>query len=90
MTQATVPSIGQLDCPTVRLQGVGRWAAKPAKDFAVGDFAVWNAGFTSELLSAEPKGRTQVAWTIRTRDGKAWKRVLKADRLVAFTDGHMR
>jgi hypothetical protein len=75
---------------TIHLQEIGRVAAKPAKDFTVGDFAVWNAGFTSEVISIAPKGRTQITWQVRTKDGKTWDRVVKADRLVAYTDHHWR
>ena len=75
---------------TIHLQYVGQWQAKAAKDFLIGDFAVWNNGHTSEIISITPKGRTQLAWQIRTKDGKLWDRVVKADRLVAFADHHIR
>lgn len=76
--------------PTIHLQEVGQWKAKPASEFAVGDFAVWNGGSTSEIISIAPKGQTQLAWKIRTKDGKVWDRVVKANRLVAFSDHHVR
>jgi hypothetical protein len=75
---------------TIHLQEIGQVAAKPAKDFTVGDFAVWNAGFTSEVISVASKVRTQITWKVRTMDGKLWDRVVKADRLVAFSDHHWR
>ena len=75
---------------TIHLQEIGQVAAKPAKDFAIGEFSVWNAGYTSELIAVTPKGRTQLTWQTRSKDGKIWTRVVKADRLVAFTNRHWR
>ena len=68
----------------IHLQGMGLVAAKPAKDFQVGDFTGWNHGYISEILSIEPKGKTQLTWKTRSEDGKVWQRVVKADRLVAI------
>lgn len=76
----------------IHLQGIGLVHAKPARDFAIGEFAVWNYGHTSEILAATPKGKTQILWRTRTSDGKEWDRVVKADRLVAYTNAgrHLR
>jgi hypothetical protein len=68
----------------VQLQGIGRVAAKPARDFQVGDLAVWNYGYTSEVVSVSPKGRTQLLWGVKTSDGNVLDRVVKADRLIAY------
>lgn len=70
----------------IHLQYVGLVAAIPAKDFQVGDYAVWNSGYLSEVVSVSPKGKTQLIWETRSEDGKLWTRVLKADRLVAIAD----
>ncbi len=40
---------------SIHLQALGQTEAKPAKDFAIGDFAVWNYGHTSEVLSVSSK-----------------------------------
>jgi hypothetical protein len=66
------------------LQGLGWISAKPARDFAIGDVSVWNYGHPSEIIGATPKGKTQIVWQTRTRDGKVWERIVKADRLVAY------
>jgi hypothetical protein len=75
---------------TIHLQGIGQFPAKPASDFQIGDFAVWNQGYTSQVINVEPKGKKFLTWRIRTKDGKMWDRIVKADRLVAFSSRELR
>lgn len=75
-----------LDPPAIHLQGLGSVLAKPAKDFKVGDYTLWNQGYNELILAIVPKGKTLLTWAIRSESGVEGTRVVRADRLVAI--GH--
>lgn len=70
---------------TVQLQSVGHVAAKPAKEFKVGDFMAWNFGFTSEVVGIAKETKAFIVFELKsTSDGITRERRLKKDRLVAI------
>jgi hypothetical protein len=71
---------------TVHLQGLGPATAKPAKDFAVGEYTMWNYGALEVILHIAPKGTSRLTWRIMTESGREYDRVVKTTRLVAI--GH--
>lgn len=51
---------------------------------------MWNYGSTSKIISIAPKGRKMLQWEEETKDGKVWPRTVKAERLVACAEAHVR
>jgi hypothetical protein len=69
----------------IHLQGIGRFAAKPAADLKPGDRVVWNYGSCSDVVTVKAKGKS-IYVTMRTDDGKVWpERRFLASRLIACT-----
>jgi hypothetical protein len=73
-----------LNLPVVHLQGLGTTKAKPAGEFQVGEYTMWNYGYQSRILHIQPKGRTQLKWRVLADDGKEYDRTVKTSRLVAI------
>ena len=70
---------------TIHLQYFGQAEAKPASQFKVGDFVMWNTGTETQIVSIQPKGKQFLLWMEKDRDGKTWgPRTVKISRLVAI------
>jgi hypothetical protein len=69
--------------PTVQLQEVGKFTAKPASELKVGDVMVWNYGSTSTVLTIRHQGKS-VYLTQRDESGKEYpERRFLGTRLIA-------
>lgn len=75
----------QNQMPTVKLQGIGNFTAKPAAELQAGDVTVWNYGYTETVLGVERLSThfVRVAFTSAKDPARVFYRRLKLDRLVA-------
>ena len=69
---------------SIHLQGIGRFQAKKASEFKVGDKLVWNGGFTSKITKIKKKTPSQIVFEVKS-DGKLYDKRINKDRLVAYT-----
>jgi hypothetical protein len=70
---------------TVQLQSVGHVAAKPAKDFKVGEFMAWNFGYASEVLEIVKETKSFITFKLSsTESDYVGERRLGKNRLVAI------
>lgn len=70
---------------SIHIQGIGKFTAKPANEFQVGDTMVWNHGSTSKVVEARREGKS-VYIVMQTGDGKVWpERRFLGSRLIACT-----
>lgn len=71
--------------PSIHLQGVGEFTAKPAGDLQAGDTTVWNYGSTAKVISVQRKSKS-VCVVLKDDKGTEWpQRRFLATRLVACT-----
>ena len=72
------------------LQFYGFCPAKPAKDFAIGEFMKWNGGSESKILAVASQSPKSITFLIEWKSGDQYKtgeRRLIKDRLVAIGSG---
>lgn len=68
----------------VHLQYVGLVSARPASTLAVGDWIMWNGGYTYEVVATREVSKCYVEIDeANTETGEIFKRRLKKDRMVA-------
>lgn len=86
----TIEARQMRDKGAIWLQGMGYFQAKPAREFRVGDVAVWNYGGTSRIVKIDDVSKH--FWVIHeeyTEDMtglvKVAQRKVKKDRLIAFS-----
>ena len=68
----------------IQLQGVGLRAAKPASEFKVGEFFVWNYGYHSEIVGIKKVTKHQIVFLTQSQDGEIYERRLGKSRLVGI------
>lgn len=75
----------------VHLQSVGKVEAKPAQDFEIGEFMVWNFGSQSKVVGIAKETKAFITFELLSpdcwgdwSDAKVLERRLKKSRLVAI------
>lgn len=74
----------------VRVNGYGKAPAKTARELRVGEYTIWDFGYTGEIVSVAPKGRTRLEFHLKGRDGRLCRKTVKADRLMPYSEQHIR
>ena len=64
----------------IHLQGIGKFRAKKAKEFKVGEKIVYNYGETSILKEIKPIGKSSLLWTTESK-GKLYTRKVRKETL---------
>lgn len=73
--------------PSIHLQGVGEYPAKPAGELRPGDVTVWNYGYRYAVVAIAPTGSASVTVTSRDeRTGQEYTRRHGRARLVAVAE----
>jgi hypothetical protein len=74
----------------IQLIGFGLADAKPARDFKVGEYRLYNYGHVGKIIHMEPKGTNSIVWTIE-QGGKLYPGIVRANTQFAvapmFSDG---
>jgi hypothetical protein len=75
----------------VHLQGIGKVEAKPAQEFQIGEFMMWNTGSQSKVVGIAKETKAFITFEILYPDcwrdwanAKVGERRLKKTRLVAI------
>lgn len=72
------------DNRTIHLQGIGLHIAKPVASFSVGDKAVFNYGFTYQVIGLEPTGSNSTRLTLLAPNGKTYTQTKRNSTLMAY------